>query len=356
MISFTIVVPVYNARPSLPRLCQSIERQTMAPTEVLFVEDGSTDESRFWLETTIESHPTWRLLVNPKNMGLSESRNRGLLATQSSYVFFMDADDWIEPALFERVSHIIEQYQPDILTFGASEDFLDREGKVTYSAPHSPNLALADRENPRELADMIYMLEEKTLYGYAWNKIYRLDFLKENQLSFTKIPFIEDILFNRKAFDLLSRAVSIPDILYHYVNANQTDRLTDKYLPEYFDLQKRRYQEFLDQQYALRGERDDRSMELVSGRYFRSFASMTARELDHGRARTEVQTMIEKEMQDGSLYSMLRNHLHCSSYVTRFLYQPFCDGKAGKALRHIELFRWVKRHSGNLYDRLKQIR
>jgi hypothetical protein len=150
--------------------------------------------------------------------------------------------------------------------------------------------------------------------------------------------------------------VTVSDVLYHYVNADPTGRLTEKYMPEYFDLQKRRYQEFMDQQYALRGKRDDRSLTLMAGRYFRSLASMTVRELNYGRSAPEVQAMIEKEMLEGSLYMLLRGHLHCSSPVTRFLYQPFCDGKSGKALRHMQCFRWIRRHSGSLYDRLKQIR
>jgi glycosyltransferase involved in cell wall biosynthesis len=356
MISFSIIIPVYNAEAALPRLCRSIESQTLAPSEVLFVEDGSTDESRSLLETITEGHPTWKLIVNPENLGLSESRNRGIQAAKGTHILFMDADDWIEPTLLEKVSLRIEQYQPDILAFGVSEDFLDKHGKVTYSASHAPNLSIADREHPWELADMIYMLEEKTIYGYAWNKIYRRDFLQQNHLFFRKISFIEDILFNRKAFDLLSRAVTIPNILYHYVNADPAGRLTEKYLPDYFDLQKRRYQEFLDQQYAMRGKEDERSLTLMSGRYFRSFASMTVREMNHGRPSAEVQLMIEKEMQESRLYQLLQPHLHCSSFVTRFLYQPFCDGNAQKALRHMRCFRWMKSHSGNLYDRLKQIR
>jgi glycosyltransferase involved in cell wall biosynthesis len=356
MISYTIIIPVYNAEQTLPRLCRSIEMQTMAPSAVFFIEDCSTDGSRSCLESLISSHPTWKLVLNDKNSGVSESRNKGLTMAHGSYLLFLDADDWIEPTLIEKTSSYIEKYQPDVLAFGAYEDFLNREGRTIYTASHSPKLQTADREHPTELADMIYMLEKKTLYGYVWNKIYRMEFLQKNHLTFPAVSFSEDFLFNREVYDQLSLAVAIPDILYHYVNVNTSGRLTEKYLPEYFDLQKRRYQEFLDQQYALRGVRDDASLALMAGRYFRSFASMTVRELNHGRSGAEVQAMIDKEMEEGSLYSLLRCHLNCSSFITRFFYQPFCDGKSGKALHHMKLFRWVKRHSGNFYNRLKQIR
>jgi glycosyltransferase involved in cell wall biosynthesis len=186
MISITIVIPVYNGQNTLPRLCRSIERQTKAPAEVIFVEDTSTDKSRPWLEKAVESHPTWKLLPNLKNLGLSESRNRGMQQAGGSHILFMDADDWIDPNLIEKVSYWIEQYQPDVLTFGAAEDFLNKEGRVTYSAEHAPDFAAADREEPGKLADMICMLEVKTLYGYAWNKIYRLDFLRKISLLFKR--------------------------------------------------------------------------------------------------------------------------------------------------------------------------
>lgn len=354
MISYTIVIPVYNAESSLPRLCQSIKRQTLAPLEVLFIDDCSTDGSRKWLEETVRSHPTWQLLYNQKNSGVSASRNLGIRKAHGTHLLFLDADDWIEPTLLEKARYAIQQYDPDVLAFGIAEDFLDKDGSISYSATHTPERTFADRENPKALADMLFQLEEKTLYGYPWNKIYRTEMIQSKEILFPDLSFSEDFFFNRKVYDLVQRAATIPDVLYHYVNIDQDDRLTGKYIPEYFELQKRRCREFLDQQYQLRGDHGDLSM--TAGRYFRSFASMTARELDHGTPKAKVRSMIEKEMQDSSLYQELRGECHSSSFLTSFLYQPFCQGNAGKALRRMNLFRWGKKHFQKLYHRLKQIR
>ncbi|MDD6352146.1 MAG: glycosyltransferase family 2 protein [Lachnospiraceae bacterium] len=354
MISYSIVVPVYNAEETLPRLCRSIEKQTYAPAEVLFIEDCSTDHSRSWLEEAVQRHPGWKLLTNEKNSGVSACRNRGIRNAGGTHLLFLDADDWIEPDLLQRASESIRQDQPDVLVFGIAEDFLERDGKISYSAIHEPKRALSDRQDPKDLSDTLLDLEEKTLYGYPWNKVYRTAFLQKNEITFPAMSFAEDFFFNRSVFDLAQTVAVIPDILYHYINVDQDDRLTEKYLPDYFDIQKKRYQEFLDQQKRLRGEEGDLSM--IAGRYFRSFASMTARELNHGTPKDQIQSMIEKEMQESSLYQKLRQSLSCPSHITKFLYQPFCDGKPGTALRRMALFCWGKRQFPNLYHKLKQIR
>lgn len=71
------------------------------------------------------------------------------------------------------------------------------------------------------------------MFGYAWNKAYRLSFLQEQKLQFQNIVHIEDILFNVQAAGALQSLLTLPDVLYHYANRGQS-RLTDKYLPEYF--------------------------------------------------------------------------------------------------------------------------
>jgi glycosyltransferase involved in cell wall biosynthesis len=354
MISYSIVVPVYNAEETLPRLCRSIEKQTYAPAEVLFIEDCSTDHSRSWLEEAVQRHPGWKLLTNEKNSGVSACRNRGIRNAGGTHLLLLDADDWIEPTLLEKTSYAIQEYQPDVLVFGIAEDFQDHDGSIGYSAIHKPQRSFTSRANPEKLADMLYQLEEQTLYGYPWNKVYQTAFLQKNEITFPAMSFAEDFFFNRRVFDLADRLVTIPDILYHYVNVDQDDRLTEKYLPDYFDIQKRRFQEFLDQQKRLRGEEGDLSM--IAGRYFRSFASMTARELNHGTPKDQIQSMIEKEMRESSLYQKLRQDLSCPSNITKFLYQPFCDGKPGTALRRMTLFCWGKSHFPNLYHKWKQIR
>ena len=85
------------------------------------------------------------------------------------------------------------------------------------------------------------------MYGYPWNKAYRLDYLRDHGIRFPKITHIEDIMFNIAAFEEIASFALLPEVLYHYRNQGQV-RLTGKYLADYLELQKMRIRAFLEQQ------------------------------------------------------------------------------------------------------------
>ena len=245
-IRFSIIIPAYNAAKALPHLIQSIEKQTYAPHEVLFINDCSTDDTAMILDDLAKDsgHQGWRAYHQPKNSGVSACRNKGIDLASGDYILFMDADDWIEPNLLEKVAFYLQNQKPDVLAFGVFEDYLDQEQSIYYSNTHTLEKRLA--EEPVDFAKMIYDLERETLYGYPWNKVYRTSLLQENHIQFPAMSFSEDFFFNAKVYDHAASAMTIPEVLYHY--QNQTgDRLTDRYVPDYFSIQKRRYARVLEQ-------------------------------------------------------------------------------------------------------------
>ncbi len=377
-IRFSIIIPAYNAAKALPHLIQSIEKQTYAPHEVLFINDCSTDDTAMILDDLAKDpdHRGWRAYHQPKNSGVSACRNKGIGLASGDYILFIDADDWIEPNLLEKVAFYLQNQKPDVLAFGVFEDYLDQEQSVYYSNTHTLETRLA--EESVDFAKMIYELERETLYGYPWNKVYRTSLLQENHIQFPAMSFSEDFFFNAEVYDHAASAMTIPEVLYHY--QNQTgDRLTDRYVPDYFSIQKRRYARVLEQIVGRLASEQATSLtdmatpvsestlyqetlELLAGRYFRSFASMIDREIQHGACKAQILDMIEHEMTgfktdtERSLFTILSPHLDKGGLVTEFLYRPLAEGRGRTAYGRMMLFHRVKSLCPRLYNRLKQNR
>lgn len=390
-IRFSIIIPAYNAAKALPHLIQSIEKQTYAPHEVLFINDCSTDDTAMILDDLAKDsgHQGWRAYHQPKNSGVSACRNKGIGLASGDYILFIDADDWIEPNLLEKVAFYLQNQKPDVLAFGVFEDYLDQEQSVYYSNTHTLEKRLAGESV--DFAKMIYDLERETLYGYPWNKVYRTSLLQENHIQFPAMSFSEDFFFNAEVYDHAASAMTIPEVLYHY--QNQTgDRLTDRYVPDYFLIQKRRYTRVLEQIVgrltldvatsltdAATSPTDmatplsettlyQETLELLAGRYFRSFASMINREIQHGAGKAQILDLIEQEMtgfktdagqilnEERSLFTILSPHLDKGGLVTEFLYRPLAEGRGRTAYGRMMLFHRGKRLCPRLYNRLKQNR
>ena len=126
MISF--VVPVYNAAAFLEKCVKSLRVQKV-DLEIILVDDGSTDDSgaicdRFAaLDSRIH-------VIHKENGGPSETRNAGIEAAAGKYVWFIDADDWLEPNAAEVMLQTAEFTQAEITVCGLVNDYVDEHISV----------------------------------------------------------------------------------------------------------------------------------------------------------------------------------------------------------------------------------
>jgi glycosyltransferase involved in cell wall biosynthesis len=92
------IVPVHNGERYLGETLDSIAAQTYGPTEVIVVDDGSTDGSL----AIAERHPAGVRCVSQPQGGHASARNRGMAAASGAFVAFLDADDLWAPAKLAR--------------------------------------------------------------------------------------------------------------------------------------------------------------------------------------------------------------------------------------------------------------
>jgi len=110
----SVIVPIFNIEEYLFKCVESILNQTYKNLEIILINDGSNDQSGKLCDQLAESDHRIKV-IHTENKGTSEARNIGLKSANGSYIGFVDADDWIDPNMYELMySHLIK-YQADLV-------------------------------------------------------------------------------------------------------------------------------------------------------------------------------------------------------------------------------------------------
>lgn len=123
----TIIVPVYNGESTLANLLDDLKKQLFDNYEVIFVNDGSDDQTLSILNGFAQESSIHVKVLSQPNAGVSSARNLGLKAARGEYICFMDADDRISSyylsTLYDGISIneadlAIAKYSIDGLSYG----------------------------------------------------------------------------------------------------------------------------------------------------------------------------------------------------------------------------------------------
>lgn len=91
MVKVSIVIPVYNAEKYIDRCVDCLLNQTLKDIEVIFVDDGSTDNSGLLLEQWCNKVPDiFQVIHSDRDRGPGGARNLGIAKATGSYIGFMD--------------------------------------------------------------------------------------------------------------------------------------------------------------------------------------------------------------------------------------------------------------------------
>ncbi len=125
----SIIVPVYNNEQHLKDCITSLKAQSYDNIELIFVNDGSTDDSEMILE-----QEDGIILINKDNGGAASARNAGLDVSNGEYVTFVDADDYISENYIRILWDLIAKYDVKIsfagvkMTDSKNMDFIENAG------------------------------------------------------------------------------------------------------------------------------------------------------------------------------------------------------------------------------------
>lgn len=123
----SVVIPVYNREQYIVRTIRSVLDQTFPNFEIIAVDDGSTDQSLNILHGLAQGDPRILVIQNERNLGVAETRNRGIQLARGRVIALLDSDDiWLKDKLSLQMDLVKENGAR--LVF-CEYGFLDREGK-----------------------------------------------------------------------------------------------------------------------------------------------------------------------------------------------------------------------------------
>ncbi|MCP4004601.1 MAG: glycosyltransferase family 2 protein [bacterium] len=138
-MTFSTVIPAFNAEKFISRALRSVLAQTRLPDEILVVDDGSSDKTT----EIAESFGSAVRVIRQENGGASSARNRGIEEARCTYIALLDADDEWHPAHLSNAAAVFENH-PEVLWYGAAYDWEIRSGVRLQTAPDTSNLVDGD--------------------------------------------------------------------------------------------------------------------------------------------------------------------------------------------------------------------
>lgn len=205
----SLIVPVYNMIRYFPRCMKTLLTQSCSKFEIVLVDDGSTDGSDAMCDAYAEQHPEFIHVIHKANGGLSSARNAGIDAARGEFIVFPDPDDWVEPEYVERFLEYQQRYEADLVCTGF---YVDTEGNSIPAKTDRPPVVLSGRAAQKTL------LLPPEMGGFAWNKMYRLDIIRENRLRFMDdVGITEDLDFAYRYLAFCGTVCFAPSArTYHY--------------------------------------------------------------------------------------------------------------------------------------------
>ncbi|MFF2888884.1 glycosyltransferase family 2 protein [Paenibacillus sp. NPDC057967] len=230
MSKIDIVVPVYNAGLKLHACIRSIRLQSYPNWRLLLVDDGSSDGSDALCKQYTERDSRISY-VRQSHSGSISARRLGLELSDAPYILYMDADDWADKRLLEKLVGAALADDADITVCNMYKVMNDS------AWPRRSNGSRYFKQKRRYEADEIRSeLVPAFLHGHPFppqlhGKLYKRELLLSSGHYVSRIRFFGDDLFLNLEMFLKARSVQIiPDVLYYYRAGGATSR----YMPHLF--------------------------------------------------------------------------------------------------------------------------
>lgn len=239
----SVIMPVYNSEEYLDTSIQSVLNQNFQNLELILVNDCSKDKSKEICQKYAEDDERVKFIDLPENIGAGKARNKGLEFVTGEYVTFVDADDKIDLELYQHAATATENGKIDMVVWGMTEFYLDKKGNL-----HSENIVQTEEGvwcEKEKISEKILELEAQTLFGYQCNKLYKYSIIEKYRIRFEKSILYEDYFFTLEFAKQINSLACIMSVGYFYYK-RFNESITTRYVPEYFELSRRRVKEMYD--------------------------------------------------------------------------------------------------------------
>lgn len=206
----SVVVPAYNVGQHLDGCLKSIFKQKFKDFEVIVINDCSTDNTDEIITKYKNKYDNLKYIKNEVNLGVSASRNKGILECRGDYILFIDSDDILEPNMISDLYNTANGM--DMAMSGYFIDFADGNIKKV-------NLNLKEDKIYSGNEILKELLTQKNgVTGHSWNKMIRRKILIDNNIRYPEdMKIYEDITFFTSLYPYCKQINYINNNLYHYI-------------------------------------------------------------------------------------------------------------------------------------------
>ena len=226
----SIIIPCYNVSRYIVEAIESIKYQTMKFDEiqVIIVDDHSTDETLEIINQHYSQYENVKIIALEKGSGAAgKPRNIGIQHAEGKYIMFLDPDDIYEKRACELLYEAIEKNNKDIVI----GNYIQFDESNVYMHP------ILKRKLKSRIEEVCITSNSDfiKLPPSIWCKIYRVDFIKENNIKFPEGIACQDAVFMTECFMKVGKMAYIPENIYRYrLRATSiTNNITVKYFEDY---------------------------------------------------------------------------------------------------------------------------
>lgn len=218
-IIISVVIAAYNAEKYINKCIDSLLIQSMKKIEVICVDDSSTDNTLQILnEYSRIDHRVKTYSIEENSIGAGKARNFGLNIAQGKYVIVLDADDFFDENMLEKLYKYAETNDADVVVFDAvGWDTINERYNYGFSVIYDRTF-IGKTVVPGDFYEDIFSITSTV----AWNKIYLNSFISKSGLKFQENNKIDDLYFAMCSLAVAGKIYFTDEKLlyYRYNNAD----------------------------------------------------------------------------------------------------------------------------------------
>lgn len=227
-MKISIIIPVYNTEELVEKCIRSCQSQTYDDIEIIAVDDGSTDSTPAILDRLAGEDARIRV-IHQANAGSSAARNTGISASTGDYLGFVDADDYIEPDMYEKLARMAVSRQLDVVQICRDEVAADGSALPMVVIPPESEVEVSSEEFLKEL--LLHRGDCSFDTKLIRHKLFDIALFPEGELN-------EDFRLFSEFLSHIDAVGILPDIGYHvyYRPGSNTRTLRTEFSRVYSDI------------------------------------------------------------------------------------------------------------------------
>ncbi len=236
-VELSIIIPIYNGQNTVEKCLNSILNQLSDESEVIMIDDGSTDKTND-ICSRISEEDSRVKLIKQENSGVSIARNVGIEAASGKYIMFIDCDDIIRNGYFGAFIRAMSLVEDKTIVMSRITTHIPEDGSTVLEGVDLETDCLLNK-------DKLVDIWDSHIWNAPFNKIYLRDIIQSNDIRFDKkVRMGEDWLFNNayvRALEPTSFYI-VGDVSYDYFLNNNPWRHCTK--EEFYEINKNQVDDF----------------------------------------------------------------------------------------------------------------